>query len=396
MSERRLVRVTAAAVLVLVAGLVQALAVPVAHAQGVVLPTPTGPYPVGSAALHLIDEGRADPWHPDRRRELMVTVWYPARDVAGRPRAGYTGAEAALGYPLGGRPLTGVTGNSYVGAPVDDALGAVPTVLFSPGFGTARGVYTVMAEELASRGFVVVAMDHTFETPAVAFPGERVEYVDTAVLRDESMIDVRVADSRFVLDDLSRIAAGVNPDAEQAALPAGLAQGLDLDRVGMFGHSYGGYTAVEVMRVDARVDAVVDLDGAIGSDDEPSSAVTEPPDRPVLLLASGATYRSRGGGPVTWDPTWGPFLTNHRGWVRAIALLDSGHFSYSDLPVFIPIASGVLPSITTAAGIGSPERAIAVQREYVPAMFDRFLRDRDGALLDGPSPRFPEMRFWGQ
>ncbi|MFC9788190.1 alpha/beta hydrolase family protein [Rhodococcus sp. NPDC127528] len=394
MSERTLARTTAAAVLALVAALLQALVAPAAQAQEPVLPTPTGPHPVGSAVLHLVDEARADPWKPDRRRELMVTVWYPARDVAGRPRAPYTGAESALGYPFGGLPLAGATGNSYAGAPVDDSLGAVPTVLFSPGYGTARDLYSVMAEELASRGFAVVTMDHTFETPAVAFPGGRVEYADPAVLGDESMVDVRVADSRFVLDDLSRIVAGENPDAEHAGLPAGLARALDLDRVGMFGHSYGGYTAVETMRVDARIDAVVDLDGAIGSDDEPVPAVTEGMDRPVLLMASGATYRSRGGGPVTWDPTWGPFLSNHRGWVRALALLDSGHFSYSDLPVFIPLAAAVLPSIRDAAGVGSAERAIAVQREYVPAMFDRFLRDRDGALLDGPTPRFPDVLFW--
>ena len=53
-----------------------------------VLPGPTGPFPVGTVPLHLVDRSRPDPVAgPGRHRELMVSVWYPARDVARFPRA---------------------------------------------------------------------------------------------------------------------------------------------------------------------------------------------------------------------------------------------------------------------------------------------------------------------
>src|SRR4051794_11569014 len=50
------------------------------------LPAPTGPYPVGTVPLHLVDRSRPDPAAgPGHFRELMAGVWYPARDVSRYP-----------------------------------------------------------------------------------------------------------------------------------------------------------------------------------------------------------------------------------------------------------------------------------------------------------------------
>ena len=76
-----------------------------------------------------------------------------------------------------------------------------------------------MVAELASRGYVVVTVDHTYEVAGVEFPGGRLE-VQTlpAELRVAGQA-ARVADVRFVLDELGRLARGQNPDAEQRRLP---------------------------------------------------------------------------------------------------------------------------------------------------------------------------------
>jgi hypothetical protein len=65
--------------------------------QRLTLPRPTGPYAVGRETLHLVDHTRPDPWMPEARaRELMVSVYYPARAGTGRPAQYLTTTEAQL------------------------------------------------------------------------------------------------------------------------------------------------------------------------------------------------------------------------------------------------------------------------------------------------------------
>ena len=69
-----------------------------------------------------------------------------------------------------------------------------------------------------------------------------------------------MADTRFVLDKLTAISRGRNP-TRRPGVAAGLAQALDLSRVGMFGASLGGAGSAETMLADRRVRARVNLDG---------------------------------------------------------------------------------------------------------------------------------------
>ena len=81
---------------------------------------------------------------------------------------------------------------------------------------------------------------------------------------NQSPVDsVRIADTRFVLDELASLASGRNPDAEHRPLPSGLSTALDLAKVGMFGHSLGGATAAKAMAADARISAGINLDGSM-------------------------------------------------------------------------------------------------------------------------------------
>ncbi|WP_240809378.1 hypothetical protein [Microbispora catharanthi] len=92
-------------------------------------------------------------------------------------------------------------------APVRPRAGGYPVVLYSPGYMVPRSLGTLAAEDLASRGYVVVTVDHTYEASAVEFPRGRLE---RARVRADSMddamkaLDVRVADLRFVLDVITR------------------------------------------------------------------------------------------------------------------------------------------------------------------------------------------------
>jgi predicted dienelactone hydrolase len=358
-----------------------------------VLPTPTGRDRVGVVPLHLVDRSRPDPWVPSQPvRELMVSLWYPAQRVHRYPVAPWLppGAWASFeqfqGIPAGVLqvPLT----HGRVGAPVDRHRGVQPVVLYSPGLGGNRDSGTVLVEELVSRGYIVATIDHTHDASAVEFPDGRVE---TPAMPDltpevlEKAVAVRVADTRFVLDTLTALNAGMNPDAEHRPLPSGLRGALRLSTVGMFGHSLGGATAAEAMHEDPRIQAGVNLDGTLFG-----PVVNDALDRPFMLVGADGHGRDR-------DESWAKFWASLLGWRLNLQLTGSAHNSFIDLQVLLPQISGALnfPPDVVQASIGTidPQQSIVTQRAYVTAFFNTHLRHRDSHLLDQPSPRFPEMQF---
>ncbi|MFE6858514.1 alpha/beta hydrolase family protein [Nocardia sp. NPDC057668] len=354
-----------------------------------VLPRPDGQFSVGTTTLHLLDQNRPDPFRPDRARELMVSVFYPAADVDRSPRARYLSTQLMTDLDRQfGFQFPGVFTNSYTDA---DAVagGNYPVVLYSPGAGVTRLMGTGLAEDLASRGYVVVTIDHTYETtPAVEFPGGRL--VQAASMPDgitpevrKKFIDARLRDTTLVLDSLARLAQGDNPDVEHRALPGGLGAVLDMNHIGMVGHSSGGYTAVESMHEDHRISAAVDLDGQIGVDEDFGRAVTEGEDRPVLVMTSQQIEEVGDA-----NPSLDAFWQHSTGWKRQVTLRDSAHYDFTDMPLFIPP-----PARTAAAryaGPIAPERGARLIHTYVAAMFDRFLRGRTDTVLE-QSPTEPEL-----
>lgn len=371
------------------------------------LPAPTGAYPVGTTSLHLTDRGRPDPWVGSEHRELMVSVRYPAQNVAGHPRApqmlpgeaaGFDALNNLTDIPKGRADWAATRSHAYTEAPVArHSPRGFPVVLYSPGVGDPRTLGTTLCDELASRGYVVVMIDHTYDASAVEFPGGRVEKTVlpeefakadkagkaqvTALLK--KTLAVRVADTRFVLDQLGQ-------------LPGRLRGALDLDSVGMFGQSAGGFTAAQTMHDDPRIKAAANLDGVMGytqRDDDPanpSSVGTDGVNRPLLLMGKEGNNHHT-------VASWGAVWQHSKGWLRDLTLTGSEHASYTDIQSEIPqLASPLgLSAQTVAANIGTvePKHSVASQEACTAAFFDRWLRGQDRHLLDGPSARLPEVRF---
>ena len=352
------------------------------------LPKPTGPQPVGTVSLHLVDKSRPDPWVPsESARELMVQVWYPARNIRGYSREPWvTPAIAKVINPPGSGILLPLT-HGYAGAPVEP--GRHPVVLYSPGFGLWRAGNTAVVEQLASHGYVVVTIDHTHDSQLVEFPGGRV--AESAIPQPddeaegeriiEKALAVRVADTRFTLDRLGALNRGRNPDAEHRSLPKGLAGALDLSRVGMLGMSLGGPTAAATMLEDRRIRAGVNLDGSIFG-----RALTAGLDRPFLQFGSEPDDGES-------DETWDAFWARLRGPRLEIQLTGSKHLSFTDLHTLLQQSGQTAAELEPVFGTVDSRRSIVVQRAYVVAFFDRYLCHGPGHLLDGPSSRYPELVF---
>lgn len=349
------------------------------------LPHPTGPYATGRDTLFLTDHTRTDPWVPAAGpRQLLVSLNYPARPGTGGDPAPYMTEEEAR-LMLAQRGLEGVppelisdTG-THARTAARPAPGRFPLVLLSPGFGTPRATLTGLAEELASRGYVVATADHPYESTGTQLPDGRVltcaacDKVDAQpdqAARREVLADVsagRADDFSFLLDRLT----GPDPAWRHSRT-------IDPRRVGMAGHSIGGNAASSTMAADHRVDAGVNMDGTF-FDPAPVRGLDG---RPFLMLGTDP-----GHGPGT-DESWDDAWARLDGFKRWLTVRDSGHFTFTDLP-----------EIGEQLGIEDPDaplsaaRSTTITRSYVTAFFDRSLRGRPARLLNGPTPADPEVLF---
>jgi dienelactone hydrolase len=343
------------------------------------LPEPTGPCPVGTTSLYLKDASRPDPWAAGvSARELMVSLWYPATPSDGRRARYMTPAESGL--LLASRGLTSVAPDALSTVrtnAVSDATPAgrqrsLPLVVLSPGFTMPRSTLTALAEDLASHGYVVAGIDHTYESDATAFPDGR---VTTCLAREaprsgrgEKVVAGRAADVSFVLGELT----GAHPAWRGAAL-------IDPSRMAMAGHSAGGAAVIAAMLADARIRAGIDMDGGTAAP-IPDHGLS----RPFLFLGKQSNYTPGSGGAVTtWERDW----THLTGWKRWLLVAGAVHASFTDLALLAD-QSGI------DIGPGLPgARSLDITRAYVLAFFDQHLRSKPQTLLDRPSPRYPEVTF---
>lgn len=172
------------------------------------------------------------------------------------------------------------------------------------------------------------------------------------------MLGTRIADTRFVLDQLAVLAAGRNPDALGRPLPEALGQALDLRRVGIYGHSVGGTTAAQAMYEDRRIGAAVDLEGFLdyapersGQEGQLLPVAHYGVDRPLLPLGTDG-FPER----PALEPSWSAMLASPRGHTRRRQLAHATHGVFTDYAAFAPQLEAV--GLMTAAGRNSLVGAI--------------------------------------
>jgi predicted dienelactone hydrolase len=320
----------------------------------------------------------------------MVSLWYPATKTSGHALAPWLQSEAAAHYLEGLHAWLGSlnvpTTAGHLGAPVDPSAGKLPVLLYSTGLHSDRAMGTALVEDLASRGYLVVAIDHTHDASEVQFPSGRLE-TDTmpSNAHSSNTLAVRAADTHFVINQLAAIAAGKDPDVDHAPLPAGLARDVDMTRIGMFGWSLGGAAVATSMQLDSRIDAGADLDGQFFG-----PATSKNLNRPFLLFSSQNHNRND-------DSSWATFWSHLHGQRYDLKLAGAQHLSFSDNEVMLPQAARVLgispTQLRQEVGTIDPNRAISIQRTYLAAFFDQELRHQHSTLLEGPSARYPEISF---
>lgn len=214
-------------------------------------PFARGPFPVGVRTFTLRD-------HPRNDRTLPVEVWYPAMDA-------HAGADLDTRQDtyemLPGLPR--VTQEAVRDA--EPRSGRYPLVLFSHGFGGHRRQSTFFCTHVASHGYVVAACDHTgntvFDVMRAALAARAGEPMPDFGDSLRSFAVARPADVRALLDQLLDGLAG-----ELGGL-------IDRERIGMSGHSFGGWTTMVVTAQDRRIRAALPLAPAGGATPIPVPAL---------------------------------------------------------------------------------------------------------------------------
>lgn len=390
--------VIALAVLGLAAGIAGVAYLEISRNQAVVLPEPTGLYPVGRTAYDWVDSTREDSLAPSggTRRELLVWLWYPANPTAsGTTTAEYLPADwrAALEQERGlvgtqlFQNLAAVQAHATVGADLSEVQQRYPVLVFMPGYGNVAPYYTTLAEELASHGYVVAGINPTFTT-TVMFPDGRLtrrsaagtipETSDMAATKaaGDRLTGVWAADARFVLDRLAEL---------NAAPTGGFAGRLDLSRIGLFGHSLGGAAALETCRLDGRCRAGIDLDGTLYG--EVARLGLE---QPAMFLLSGGAASS----DLAEQAGAMPETTGADSRKRDILRIEGArHFNFSDYSVLFSPALRLLGALGPMDG----RRGLEITGAYVREFFDHHLSGEPAPLLTGPSTNYPEVtgRFEG-
>ena len=359
-SPRRLLTIV---LLLLVVALVSSTVATIAYLR---LPSPTGAFGVGRVETLLTDPSRTEPAERGGgRRAVGLTTWYPAERNTGRPAAYVPHLDRIAGGLKASGELPGpvVAGIRFVGtaaqsdARVAAARDRYPVVLLSPGNATNVAFYSALAEELASRGFVVVGIDHPFQGTAVDV-GDRVAVYQeprAASLQDAVAfkIDERVTDLTFVLDRLGADSAGL----------VAMADRIDLDHIGVVGHSNGGIAAARLC-ADERVDACANIDG-LGAGG-PFSARPEPqaPTKPFVFLT-----KERSIAPKLVDLFEAGGADTYR-----VVVPAAEHDSFSDGPRFRP---RLLPTD------GTSDQVLTVERQFVGAFFAHYLSGAPASAVDG-------------
>ena len=367
------------------------------------LPIPTGPFPVGTQTFVVIEEERLeeyglpereegeDPPEPTEPRTFVVQAWYPAADVEGLEPLPWNPDFEDVGPALAGRlgfpgfflsHLAGIPSSSY-DSPVA-VSGRLPVVIYSHGWTGFRTIALHQMESLASRGFIVLAADHTYGSVATVLPnGSVIEYDPRALPDDlagdseeyreasEQLVETFSEDLTSILDALEAGASG--PLSRLRAEP-------DLARIGIFGHSTGGGAAVRTCIDDIRCSAVLGLDAWVNP--IPDRIVARELSQPSLFMRSDGWRGTPNDGRLRGLAERSPFESYWMG------IEGAGHNDFLLTPVFSPVADrlglkGPIPS----------DRIVPIVDTYLTAFFQRYLLGTGGAALDEPPPAEVSLEF---
>ena len=358
------------------------------------LPAPTGALKIGTSSVYLKDESREEIYTDvaGDRREIMAQIWYPAAPAANARPMRWLSNAPVIGPAIAKwvklpdflfDHVNLINSNSYLDAPMAGA-GPYPVLLYSHGWGGFRQINQNQIEQLASQGYVVVAVDHSYGAMVTEMPDGRVIFNKRSILPPggspgfagsfAELVNVYALDLRFTLDQLERANAGEGPFGQR------FAGRLDLGRAGLFGHSTGGAAVLQACGNDPRCKAVIGQD--------PVTTGVEAAITSRGLAQPSLTFYSKDYLDSPSDTQLLAMLRAGRADGYRIAIPTAAHYDFVLTPFFSPLAATI--------GLKGPipsDRVVGLIDAYQGAFFDQYLRATPSTLLTGASRPYPEATF---
>ncbi|MFZ4616068.1 MAG: hypothetical protein ACOYM2_07730 [Rectinemataceae bacterium] len=350
------------------------------------VPSTAGAWKVGTRSFELVDNSRRELYSgKDEARRFMIQVWYPAvprPDDRLSPWMANAGAFAPAISEFMGLPgffldhLALVKVPAYQDAPAAQSQGGFPLLLFSHGWNGFNAQNTGEALLLASRGYIVVAPQHTYGAVVSVFPDGSIAKNNPAALPDGAPQDEYEIAARRLVDqwtgDLSFTLSWMEAKSGEASSPlAGL---VDSSRIGAFGHSTGGGAVIQFAATDPRCKAVLGMD--------PFMRPVQPRVLDTGFRASAFFMFSQ-----KWADNLGSrnnelfnrFYPHATGSLGAISITGTDHFDFSDLPILTPLA----PQLGLKGPLAG-KKVTEIVEDYLLSFFELTLEGKATNLFGGP------------
>ncbi len=359
------------------------------------IPNPSGPFAIGTRIYELTDDSRRELYSGrEEARRFMIQVWYPSAAAASDQRAPWM-PDANIYAPAIARHihlpsffldhLALVKMTAFKESKVASSENPFPVILFSHGWNGFNAQNTGQALELASHGFIVIGVQHTYGAVVTVFPDGDVALNNPNALPDGAPDDEYETAAQVLAnqwaDDLGFTLDFMKSQNENSSSP--FFEKLDLNRVGAYGHSTGGGAAIQFCGTDPRCKALLGQDPFM---------------RPVSheVIDGGVTQPSFFMFSQTWadildsrnNELFNRFYPNVKEPFGEIAVAGTAHYDFTDLPLLSPLA----PQLGLKGPING-KRVVAIVNDYLLSFFELTLNGKANDLFNSQTPKYEEVKF---
>ncbi|WP_139902635.1 alpha/beta hydrolase family protein [Clostridium thermarum] len=357
------------------------------------LTKPTGEYKIGTISFDAIDTNRVALYSNSRdaNRKIKIQLWYPADEAEGHKRAPWLeggAVEAGSIAKIVGipefllRPMALIKSNSYKAADIGKAKSKYPLVIISHGLTGLRSLHTDLAELLASHGYIVAGISHTYAAAVTVFDSGEAEYlrkeaIPFGVSREEYLtysnivLDTYVQDIQFTIDTLIEL------NSDKTSI---LWDKLDLSAIGLLGHSAGGGAGVVTAIKDSRIRAITGFDPWLDPVD--AEIINTGLRIPALFLRSEQWITDPNNANLF------PLLKSSKGYRELYEISGTTHLDFTMIHMYSP-----LTKTYGYTGQLDGRKISMIQQDFVLAFFNRYLTYRfDSEDMNSIADKYDEVR----
>lgn len=260
---------------------------------------------IGVKDFIITDTNRIDPNYGGFRL-LNLRIWYPSEkntiNKNSKKSSYYYGIESIKAHSTYWSNedinfVESIKANSFYNLQIAKSKTKFPLLIFSPSLGGNLSRYTYYAEQFAKNGFVVLAVNHLHESEFVF--DKKSKLYETNQQFHDSLINLKIPEE--ISADRYRRVKGKRQKVLGEDLLFCLNEienlnktdfnsKIDLNKIGVYGHSIGGAAAIYASYLDNRIKAVVDIDGT-----PPSVALENGIDVPYMFIEDLTDYKNHVG-----------------------------------------------------------------------------------------------------